>query len=156
MACRGGSRARMKGFTLIELMIVVAVVAILATIAYPSYQDAVRKARRSDGIEALTSLQLAQQRLRSSCRFFAQNLGAANVCGADAASTTVNALNTSPEGYYTIAIDDGTASTTDYTITATGAGDQVNDDEQGVSCSPLQIVVNAANPNGVRQPPECW
>jgi type IV pilus assembly protein PilE len=37
-----------KGFTLIELMIVVAVVGILAAIAYPSYQDSVRKSRRAD------------------------------------------------------------------------------------------------------------
>lgn len=41
-------RARIaRGFTLIELMVVVAVVAILASIAYPSYQDSVRKSRRA-------------------------------------------------------------------------------------------------------------
>ena len=42
------SKSASRGFTLIELMIVLAVVAILAAIAYPSYQDSVRKSRRAD------------------------------------------------------------------------------------------------------------
>lgn len=52
----GGSRN--SGFTLIEMMIVVAVVGILAAIAYPSYQEHVRQARRADAQTAL--LELAQ------------------------------------------------------------------------------------------------
>lgn len=42
------------GFTLIELMITVAIVGILAAIAYPSYQDSVQKSRRADAISVLT------------------------------------------------------------------------------------------------------
>ena len=57
----GRIRARMmhtkaKGFTLIELMIVVVVIAILATIAYPSYVDQVNKVRRTDAQAALVEL----------------------------------------------------------------------------------------------------
>lgn len=51
-------RQRAFGFTLIELLIAVAVVAILAAIAYPTYQDQVRKAHRADAKAAL--LELAQ------------------------------------------------------------------------------------------------
>lgn len=52
-----------KGFTLIELMMVVAVIGILAAIAFPSYQDSLRKGRRADAKTAL--LDLAQFTERS-------------------------------------------------------------------------------------------
>ena len=58
---------RIAGFTLVELMIVVAIVGILAAIAYPSYIESVRKGKRAEGRAALTSL-LQQQE-----RFFTQN-----------------------------------------------------------------------------------
>ena len=44
------------GFTLIEVVIVMAIVGILASIAYPSYQDHLTRARRSDGQSALLDL----------------------------------------------------------------------------------------------------
>ncbi len=55
---RGFARKSSAGFTLIEVMIVVAIIGILAAIAYPSYQDHVRKSRRADAQTAL--LELAQ------------------------------------------------------------------------------------------------
>src|SRR5690554_262503 len=51
-----------KGFTLIELMIVVVIVGILSSIALPSYQQYVRKANRADGMSAIQMILDAQER----------------------------------------------------------------------------------------------
>ena len=53
---------RTKGFTLIELMIVVAVIALLVGIAYPSYKESVAKSRRGVGQTTLMGLASAMQR----------------------------------------------------------------------------------------------
>lgn len=53
---------KLSGFTLIELMIVVAIVAILAAIAYPSYQEHVRKTRRAQAkTDMMETVQLAER-----------------------------------------------------------------------------------------------
>jgi prepilin-type N-terminal cleavage/methylation domain-containing protein len=54
------------GFTLIEMMIVVAIVAVLALIAYPSYQNAVREGRRGDAKSDLIELSQMMERSRPS------------------------------------------------------------------------------------------
>lgn len=56
---------RYKGFTLIELMIVVAVVAILAAIGYPSYQESVRKSARTEARGELSAAASAMERLKA-------------------------------------------------------------------------------------------
>jgi len=57
-----------KGFSLIELMIVVAIIGIIGMIAYPSYMDTVRDTRKSDGISMVNKVMQAQE------RFFVNNL----------------------------------------------------------------------------------
>ena len=80
-----------RGFTLIEVMIVVVIVAILAAVAIPSYQDSVRKTRRADAKEALTRIAALQERY-----FFTHNAyGNAAALGVGSSST---------EKYYTINI----------------------------------------------------
>lgn len=54
-----------SGFSLIQLIIALAVVGILAGIAYPSYQEAMRKAKRAEGRAALYQLMLQQERYYS-------------------------------------------------------------------------------------------
>jgi type IV pilus assembly protein PilE len=53
------------GFTMIEMMIVLVVLVILASIAYPSYQQAILKAKRSEGRAALTRTMQQQERYYS-------------------------------------------------------------------------------------------
>jgi type IV pilus assembly protein PilE len=62
------------GFTLIELMIVVAIIGILAMIALPGYQDVIRKGRRADAVEKLASIQQAQERYRANNSSYASTL----------------------------------------------------------------------------------
>jgi type IV pilus assembly protein PilE len=59
------SRHAVKGFTLIELMVVLAIVAIIAAIAIPSYAAQVRKSRRADATSTLGDAQLRQERWRA-------------------------------------------------------------------------------------------
>ena len=97
------SLRRPAGFTLIEVMIVVAIVAILSAIAFPSYQESVRKSKRADARSQL--LEVAQYMQR----FYSQNdrFDQAN----DATGTAVTipaALATVPRG--------AAAGTQDYTI----------------------------------------
>lgn len=53
---------RSRGFTLIEVMIVVAIIGVLASIAYPSYQEYVRKSRRAEGRTAMMEMLQQQER----------------------------------------------------------------------------------------------
>ena len=110
--------ARMRGITLLELMIVVVVVGILTAIAYPSYRDQVVRTHRADG--KATLMQVSQQLERCYTRFASYTNGG---CGV---AFPVN----SPEGHYTVTATALTASA--FTLDATPQGGQANDAECGV------------------------
>lgn len=139
------------GFTLIEMMIAVAIMGILVMVAYPSYQESMRKSRRADGIASALAVQVAQERFRGNCRFYAKNIGGGDVCGASGAASTVATVSTSNEGYYTLSIE-GTTSGNAYTILITPTGSQTADTD----CNPMRLTFSNINPNGLKSPTDCW
>lgn len=108
---------RFSGFTLIELMIVVAVIGILAGIAYPAYSDYVLRAKRADGKAGLLNLQLAQEKYRANCPQYADGIHASTLTCASGGTHNLVSSTSSPNGKYTLAITAGSA--TSYTLTAT-------------------------------------
>jgi type IV pilus assembly protein PilE len=115
------SLARSRGFSLIELMIAVAILAIIISIALPGFLDSIRKGRRSEGFAALAAVQQAQERWRGANAVYADNLTAAPTAvppGLGIPATTAN-------GRYTLALTNATA--TGYEIEATAAGSQLSD-----------------------------
>ena len=74
---------RQRGFTLIELMIVVAIVAILASIAYPSYQEQVRRTNRTEAMQLLTDVANRQQQYLMDAREYADSLADLNITASD-------------------------------------------------------------------------
>lgn len=103
---------RARGFTLIEIMVVVAIIAILAAIALPSYQSHLRKARRANAETFLSTVAARQQQYLLDARSYA--------LGATAITDLGMAVPTDVSTYYTITVTPAAAATPpQFTVTAT-------------------------------------
>lgn len=129
-----------KGFTLIEVMIVVVIIGILASIAYPSYQEYVRRGFRAEGQAFLSDVAARQE------RYFSQN----NAYVTDVANVAKLGLSdaNSPTDKYIISLAGGEGG---YTLTAT---QQFNDTKCG------NLTLNALGERGRsgsdKTVDECW
>ena len=125
-----------NGFTLIELMIVVAIIGIIAIIAYPAYTDYVTRANRAQGQSILLDAQLKQERFRSYNNTYAATSVALAAAG----------LSFATDDNYIFSIASAGANT--FTVRATATGTQLANDG---ACSPLDIdQSNNLTPAG------CW
>ena len=118
-------------------MIAVAIVAILAAVALPSFQDSLRKSRRTDAFTALTAVQQAQERWRGNNATYAGN--SQLTLAPNAVPPGLGLLSSTPGGRYTVAIASAGAAT--YNVTATAQNAQAED----TRCALLGVMVMGGN-----------
>jgi len=130
------------GFTLLELLITIAIIGILASIAYPSYQNSILKSRRTDAKASVMTAAGLQE------SYFSSNNSYSNVI-ADIGG------NLSSEGYYSVAVTNtGCSSSINgvtlyscFALTATAIDSQTAD----TGCTTLTLTHT-----GIKSPSNCW
>lgn len=134
-------RKTSAGFTLIEMMVAVAIIGILSTIALPAYQNYTRQGRRADGQAALLAVATAQERWRINHTTYTSTIG----------DLSVPAVSES--GLYDISIQSG-ATGTGYTAQAVAKSgtSQAND----TGCTTLTLAINNTTGTTTRGPAGCW
>lgn len=141
-------KAKQFGFTLIELMIVVVVIAILAALASASYDNSIRKSRRSDARVELNTTAQRLQRCFTTTNSYTPAAGRCSVVDELAESIT------SSEGFYTIT---GVLAATTFTLTAVPvAGKSQEKDDRCTSFSLTNSGKATALMSGTDNSDECW
>ena len=123
-----------RGFTVIELMIVIGIIAVLVALAYPSYIDYVRKARRGEAQQLLMNWSINQEIWRSNNPTYAST--------ADLPAPT--------HDHYVFTLESSSA--TAFNLQADAQDDQVNDTaKDGTSCATMNL-----NSAGQKLSAVCW
>lgn len=136
-----------KGFTLMELMVVIFIIAILVSLAVPSYKDFIIKSRRTEAKEMLYAAAQRQQ------QWFTQN----DSYTTDTSGSGLDIDTTSANGYYTLSIAAGPSGsiTTSYAMSATAVAGKSQADDSACGTFTLNSRGQKTVSGSQTQPP-CW
>jgi type IV pilus assembly protein PilE len=129
-----------RGYSLLELVIVLVIIAILVAIAVPTYKSYITQSRRAEALQTLLAIQQAEEKYRIS------NTSYGNL------TQVWNGVTTTNNGYYNLSVGSLTGSS--YTITASATGSQSSDAEGSTSCSTLTLAYS--NGTTTKTPTACW
>jgi type IV pilus assembly protein PilE len=132
---------KQHGFTLVELMVTVAIIGVISAIAFPSYNSYMKKSRRADAKVGLSKVADKQERY-----YLQQNTYATSTALLGLANPVV-----SDEGYYNITVNAG-AGTAGFTLSAAAVGVQTGDTTTSAGdCTTMTL-----SSTGAKTPEACW
>ncbi len=135
------SLKRMRGITLLELMIVVLLLSLIVTVAIPNYREYAARAKRTEARAALLQIATNQERHYLQNNTYTEDMRELGFALED--------CNTTPSGSYSVCIDDG-ADANNYGATAT----YQNEDGEKDRC--LTFTIDGSGVKGSAPYDDCW
>ena len=146
-------RRHARGFTLIEMMITVAIIGILVAVAFPAYNQSVVKSRRSDAKTALLDLAQREERYLSTAN---QYTTSAPLLGYGTSATLPVSVMSGSASYYQLAVTVPTSAPTTFSATATPTGVQATKDTQCATYGLTQTGAQSVTGTSSASPGDCW